>query len=227
MVLELIVAVEEADSATRLLRAVENLSAAGDEAAVPTLIKVLGYNNPGAAIAAVDGLVKLGKVAVEPLLQLDSYNYGARAWAIRALAGIGDPRGLDILLDDAANDFALSVRRAAARGLGGIYWQELPVSEVPEAQFKAWKTLLKASEDPEWVVRYAVVVALQGLGVNVVAAPPDWFLELVALLKEIVKNDGVLTVRARALLAKKFLEEKQELKLETEHFVVPGRITRP
>jgi phycocyanobilin lyase subunit beta len=119
---QLINAVEEADSSAKLLQAVQNLAAASLEESVPTLIAALGYNNPGAAVAAVDGLVQIGEPAVKPLLELlDNYNYGARAWAVRAMAGIGDPRGLNTLLDAAKNDFALSVRRAAARGLGTIH----------------------------------------------------------------------------------------------------------
>ena len=43
---------------------------------------------PGAALAAVDGLIAIGPEAVPPLLgTLDARNYGARAWAVRALAG--------------------------------------------------------------------------------------------------------------------------------------------
>ncbi|MGE5658691.1 MAG: HEAT repeat domain-containing protein [Actinomycetota bacterium] len=209
MVLELITAVEQADSADRLLRAVQALAAARDEAAIPTLMKVLSYNNPGAAIAAVEGLVSLGTVAVEALLQLDSYNYGARAWAIRALAAIGDPRGLKILLDAATNDFALSVRRAATRGLGTIRWHELPTTEVAHTQLQTWQTLFTASQDPEWVVRYAAVVAIQGLLAEVVATPPDWFSAGMARLEEIVVTDRVLAVQARALLAKQSLQEQQ------------------
>ena len=68
------------------------------EEAIATLVQVLGFNNPGAAVAAVDGLIALGSPAVEPLLsRLDPRNYGARAWAVRALAGIGDVRGLELL----------------------------------------------------------------------------------------------------------------------------------
>ncbi|NJO94538.1 MAG: HEAT repeat domain-containing protein, partial [Hydrococcus sp. RM1_1_31] len=84
--------IAEADSAIRMVEAVERLCQARLEAAIPQLITVLGYNNPGAAVAAVEGLIQLGKPAVTPLLELlDGYNYGARAWALRALAGIGDP----------------------------------------------------------------------------------------------------------------------------------------
>ncbi|MDF0554600.1 HEAT repeat domain-containing protein [Kamptonema sp. UHCC 0994] len=200
MVIELIREVEKADSADSLLNAVKALAATGSEGAIPTLITVLGYNNPGAAVAAVDGLIQVGEAAVLPLLeQLDGYNYGARAWAIRALAGVGDPRGLEILLDAAVNDFALSVRRAATRGLGTICWQQLPPEKVAEAQLMACKTLLQASQDPEWVVRYAAVGGLQALAAATVQ--PNWLAEVLARFEEIIKTDETLAVRARAMLA--------------------------
>ncbi|MBE9184037.1 HEAT repeat domain-containing protein [Microcoleus sp. LEGE 07076] len=202
MALELIRAVEQADSSEGLLNAVKALAAADSTEAIPTLITVLGYNNPGAAVAAVDGLIQLGEPAVLPLLeQLDGYNYGARAWAVRAMAGIGDPRGLNILLDAAANDFALSVRRAAARGLGTICWELMPQAQVLDAQIRAVKTLLQASRDPEWVVRYAAAGALQALAVAA-TVQPDWLTEVLTQLEEIAQSDETLAVRARALLAK-------------------------
>lgn len=200
MVIELIREVEKADSADSLLNAVKALAATGSESAIPTLITVLGYNNPGAAVAAVDGLIQVGEPAVVPLLeQLDGYNYGARAWAIRALAGVGDPRGLEVLVDAAINDFALSVRRAATKGLGTICWQKLPPERVREAQLIACKTLLQASQDPEWVVRYAAVGGLQALAAATVQA--NWLAEVLARLEEIIKTDEILAVRARAMLA--------------------------
>ncbi|WP_373533853.1 HEAT repeat domain-containing protein [Microcoleus sp.] len=205
MALELIRAVEQADSSEGLLNAVKALAEAPSKEAIPTLITVLGYNNPGAAVAAVDGLIQLGEPAVLPLLeQLDGYNYGARAWAVRAMAGIGDPRGLEILLDAAANDFALSVRRAAARGLGTICWELMPAEQVLDAQIRAVKTLLQASRDPEWVVRYAAAGALQALAVAT-TVQPDWLTEVLAQLEEIAQSDETLAVRARAVLAKKKL----------------------
>lgn len=200
MVIKLIREVEKADSADSLLNAVKALAATGSEEAIPTLITVLGYNNPGAAVAAVDGLIQVGEPAVLPLLeQLDGYNYGARAWAIRALAGVGDPRGLEVLVDAAINDFALSVRRAATKGLGTICWQQLPPERVAEAQLIACKTLLQASQDPEWVVRYAAVGGLQALAAATVQ--PNWLTEVLARLEEIIKRDETLAVRARAMLA--------------------------
>ncbi|PZV09727.1 MAG: phycocyanobilin lyase, partial [Leptolyngbya sp.] len=57
----LIRAVEAADSSKSLQEAVQNLAAARLEGAIPTLIAALSYNNPGAAVAAVDGLIQLGE----------------------------------------------------------------------------------------------------------------------------------------------------------------------
>ena len=109
-------AVETADSAQSMLDAVEALAELKHQGAIDMLIRVLGYNNPGAAVAAVDGLIQLGTPAASALLsQIDGYNYGARAWALRVLAGIGDPRGLDLILETSAEDFSLSVRRNSAR----------------------------------------------------------------------------------------------------------------
>lgn len=202
---ELIAAVEKADSAPKLLRAVEELAACSSAEAVPTLIRVLGFNNPGAAVAAVDGLVAIGKPAVVPLLEkLDGYNYGARAWAVRALSGIGDPRGLEVLLEAAASDFALSVRRGAARGLGAICWQDLPPEAVGEAKLKALKTLLSVSEDPEWIVRYAAIVGLEGLATSE-AEKPDGLQLVLERLQAMVDGDEILAVSARARWARQKL----------------------
>ncbi|MFW6296525.1 MAG: HEAT repeat domain-containing protein [Halothece sp.] len=199
---ELIQTVEQATSAEALFQAVRTLAATGDEAAIPTLITVLGYNNPGAAVAAVDGLVQFAQKAVPHLLtKLDGYDYGARAWAIRALSKIGDPQALDTLLEAAASDFALSVRRAAAKGLGSIQWDLLPDAEVQEAQQKTLKTLLQVSNDPEWVVRYAAIVGLQGLGEIIDQSQSGWMEQISAQLQKIQDNDEEITLRARAQLA--------------------------
>ena len=192
----LIIAVEKADSANELLTAVENLAAAKSEAAIPTLTDVLRYNNPGASVAAVDGLIAIGKAAVPYLLaNLDGYNYGARAWATRALAGIGDVRGLDLLLEAAVSDFSFSVRRGAARGLGNIIWSDLEESRVSEAQkavFAALEKLLQG--DPEWVVRYAAIVGLEGLG----TAAAAFRRAIRELLAQIGETEAEIVVRLRA-----------------------------
>ncbi len=194
---ELIRAVELADSPARLVAAVQNLAAAKDEAAISTLIAVLGYNNPTAAAVAVDGLIGLGSSAVQPLMeQLDEYNYGARAYSIRALAAIADPRALDLLILAAATDFAPSVRRAATKGLGTLRWSDLEAIERSLAQTKALQTLLSVSQDPDWSIRYAAVVGLQAL-----ASMPDLKEQISAQLKQIAQTDSDTAVRARGAIA--------------------------
>ncbi|MBV9386303.1 MAG: HEAT repeat domain-containing protein [Chroococcidiopsidaceae cyanobacterium CP_BM_ER_R8_30] len=195
---ELIRAVTQADSPARLIAAVQKLAMAKDRAGISTLIAVLGYNNPTAATIAVKGLIQLGQSAVQPLMeQLDEYNYGARAYAIRALAAIADPRALDVLITAAATDFAPSVRRAAASGLGSLHWSELASQQRQSAQAKAQKTLLSVSQDPDWSIRYAAVVGLQAL-----STIPDLTQPIQAQFEQMVQNEPDLAVRARVQLAR-------------------------
>ncbi|UBF23802.1 HEAT repeat domain-containing protein [Kovacikia minuta CCNUW1] len=204
----LIQAVEAADSAKRLADAVQNLANAHLQGATPTLIAALGYNNPGAAVAAVDGLVQIGEPAVPLLLeQLDSHNYTARAWAIRALAGIGDPRGLVTLLGAATADFSLSVRRAAARGLGMMRWHWFPQDLLEIAQEEALDALLfVAQQDEEWVVRYSAVVGLQALAGAIALTHPDWLAQIRSQFEQMATNDASPAVRARVWRAQQLLE---------------------
>ena len=197
---QILQAIEDADSAVKLADAIKLLAESKNLESIPHLIRSLGYNNPGAAVAAVDGLIALGEPSVLPLLELlDGYNYSARAWALRALSGIGDPRSLSLLLDTAQNDFALSVRRAAARGLGTIKWAQMNDDDVPAAQAEVLQVLLGICCDPEWVVRYSAIAGverlLQGLVVGDVRSGA------IGLLEKLVVEDEDLTVRARAELA--------------------------
>jgi len=166
----LIQAVDEADSAEKLVKAVRALAQLQHEEAIPTLTTVLRYNNPGAAIASVEGLVSLGEVTVPYLLEnIDGYNYGARAWATRVLAGIGDPRALEVLIDAATSDFSFSVRRGAVKGLGNLKWQNLPETDAVSALEKVLLTLATVALDTEWVVRYAAIAGLQSFGISQVS----------------------------------------------------------
>jgi len=206
----LIRAVEEADSSDRLLDAVQELAASGIEEAVPTLIAALGYNNPGAAVAAVDGLIAIGEAAVSPLLQLiDDYNYGARAWAIRALAGIGDVRALDTLLEAAKTDFSLSVRRAAARGLGTLRWHEVPPEKLESIQIQVLEALLLISQDPEWVVRYAAVTSLETLAIAIATTLPDQASRITNQFQQMLDTDVDLGVRTRVKFAQEKIQPQQ------------------
>lgn len=197
---EMLKAIEDADSAVKLADAVKLLAESPYLEAIPHLIRALGYNNPGAAVAAVDGLILRGEPAVLPLLELlDGYNYSARAWALRALSGLGDPRSLSLLLDTAQNDFALSVRRAAARGLGTIKWEQMDPAEVEVAQAQVLQVLLEICADPEWVVRYSAITGVERLlGGLAAGAVRDRAMDLLAKL---AIEDEDLTVRSRAALA--------------------------
>ncbi len=168
-VAELIRAVEQASSSHALLEATRALATTTttqptDPATIDALVQVLGFNNPGAAVAAVEGLIRLGPAAVGPLLDtLDPQNYGARAWAVRALSGIGDVRGLEVLEDALASDVGPSVRRAAASGLGNLRLDDLDAGERQTLNQRCLAALEAASADGEWVVRYAVAVAMESL----------------------------------------------------------------
>ena len=195
---KLIEAVNDADSADLLLETVENLAEARSPEAIPTLIEVLGFNNPGAAVAAVDGLIAIGEPVVPYLLDnLDDYNYGARAWATRVFAGIGDPSALDLLLEAAVNDFSQSVRRAAAKGLGSILWSKLPPEKIPAAQQEVLKTLLLATEDGEWVVRYSAVVGLQELAKTLMETQPELVTEIETKFQDIIDRETEPAICAR------------------------------
>jgi phycocyanobilin lyase beta subunit len=201
---ELIQAVEQANSDERLVESVRALVACHSEDAIPTLIAVLGYNNPGAALVAVEGLIGMGEPAVMPLLeQLDDYNYGARAYSIRALAAIADPRALDVLVTAAATDFAPSVRRAAAKGLGNLHWHKLTPEQITDAQAKALQTLLQVAEDSEWAIRYAAVVGLQGLATSATGTTEsiqNWF-------EQMLSSEADSGVRSRVLMAQQCLRD--------------------
>ena len=207
---QLIQAVEEADSSKLLLEAVQKLADARLEGAIPILIEALSYNNPGAAVASVDGLISLGSVAVPSLLELlDMHNYTARAWAIRALAGIGDPRGLVTLLGVATADFAMSVRRAAVKGLGSMKWDWFPAELQEVAQEEVLEALLfVAQQDEEWVVRYAAVVGLQSLAIAICHTQPNWRLEIQTQFNLMSCNDEVLAIRGRVWLAQQNLAQR-------------------
>jgi len=195
---ERIQAVEQATSALALLEATRALAdllasrpSAGDAGgdgpgavvpaeadhqadAIACLVQVLGFNNPGAAVAAVDGLIALGADAVEPLLsRLDPRNYGARAWAVRALAGIGDVRGLELLEEALATDVGPSVRRAAACGLGHLQLEPLEAGQRLQVRARALEALVAGCRDGEWVVRYAVAVGLEALVRRMDPLPPE------------------------------------------------------
>jgi len=205
---ELIQAVEQANSDERLLESVQALAASHSEAAIPMLIAVLGYNNPGAAVTAVEGLIALGASAVMPLLeQLDEYNYGARAYSIRALAALADPRALDTLVSAATIDFAPSVRRAAAKGLGNLHWQQLPPEEIAQAQTKVLNTLIQVFQDSDWAIRYAAIVGLQALAKSATSTTEP----IQNLFEQMLSSEADQAVRSRILMAQQRLQAENAI----------------
>jgi phycocyanobilin lyase beta subunit len=202
----LIEAVQQAGTAQDLLVAAQALAAAAapdmEADAIGCLVDLLGYNNPGAAVAAVDGLIAIGPAAVPPLLEgLDEHNYGARAWAVRALAGIGDVRGLDLLESALGNDIGPSVRRAAARGLGQLRCTALPPGEQEAIRQRALAALERSLADGEWVVRYAVAVALEGLALSQVGSPLQGRISMALDQLADATGEDTPVVRQRAQLA--------------------------
>jgi phycocyanobilin lyase beta subunit len=194
---ELIRAVTSADTSSQMVTAVKNLAAAKEPAAIPTLIAVFGYNNPAAAAVAMAALTELGTIAVPQLLaQIDDYNYGARAYSMRTLAAIADPLALDVLITAATTDFAPSVRRAAAKGLGNLHWHQLGFLDRKIAQDRALTALLLISQDSDWSIRYAAIVGLQALAKNTNLQLPiqDRFKEMLAI-------DPEKVIRARVQVA--------------------------
>jgi phycocyanobilin lyase beta subunit len=195
--------VREADSALSLLQTTRRLAAAAHPEAVPCLVEVLGFNNPGAAVAAVDGLIAFGVAAVEPLLaNLDEHNYGARAWAVRALATIGDVRGLALLEEALGQDIGPSVRRAAAKGLGQLNLTGLGGDEAETLRQRCFTALEAGIADGEWVVRYGVVVGLERLVGSLPSLSP-WRQRAGALLEQLTSDatEDTEVVRLRARVA--------------------------
>lgn len=156
-------AIQQLDRATdtpELVRATQTLCNLENPDAAPTLVKVLGFNNPAVAAIATQGLIALGRDIVPILLEsMDARNYGARAWVVKALAALKDPRGLGLLERALHSDIAPSVRRSAARGLADLKLDG--TTEMVTNLHRCLQALFKAAEDDEWVVRYSAAFGLE------------------------------------------------------------------
>ena len=209
---DLLLAVQTAATADSLVDATRDLAAicsdlpanSSDQlTAINCLIELLSANNPGAAVAAVDGLIACKTAAVQPILNnLDEHNYGARAWAVRALAQIGDPRGLAVLQRAIEQDIGPSVRRAAAMGLGRIKLAELSPEEKLETMEICLAGLKLGCADGEWIVRYAAVVGLENFSRNSASSfAQACLLLLQARSQEAIEEVPVVRLRAAQALA--------------------------
>ena len=164
--------------------------------AISCCIDLLKANNPAAALHALRGLIDCGAAAVEPLLNsLDERDYGSRAWTVRALSALQDPRGLSVLQRAVANDIGPSVRQAAAYGLGRLQGNDESLLR------QCLNSLELACSDSEWSVRYAGVAALEQRLQQ--SLPTELDNRARALLQQRSQQDldDTLVVRLRALLA--------------------------
>lgn len=199
---EAIASVDAALTPAQLIAATRDLVRCQHLDAVPKLLEVIGYNNPALAGIAVQGLVDLGAQATPLILeQLDPTNYGARAWAVRALAEIGDVQALETLIHALGEDIGPSVRRAAAKGLGTMTLASEPDTAATQ-QHQCVQALARGVNDGEWVVRYAVAVSLERRLRNRGVSKSLYVLgesALVTLTDE--SHEDVKVVRLRARLA--------------------------
>ena len=194
-----ILALDRATTTSELVEATQTICGLKDLEAAPTLIKVLGFNNPAVGAVATQGLIALGRDVVPILVvNLDVGNYGARAWVVRAIATLRDPRGLDLLEHALNADIAPSVRRSATRGLAEM---ELEGSNVSKDFSRCCEALFKAAADDEWIVRYAAAFGLeQRFGHN--STNIGLKTQAIAHLEELSSNsEAVKVVKQRAMLA--------------------------
>ena len=194
-----ILALDRATTTSELVEATQTICSLKDLEAAPTLIKVLGFNNPAVGAVATQGLIALGRDVVPILVvNLDVGNYGARAWVVRAIATLRDPRGLDLLEHALNADIAPSVRRSATRGLAEM---ELEGSNVSKDFSRCCEALFKAAADDEWIVRYAAAFGLeQRFGHN--STNIGLKTQAIAHLEELSSNsEAVKVVKQRAKLA--------------------------
>lgn len=158
-VAQLAVELEQATSPEELLRVVRALGTLGQVEGIPLLIRAFGFNQPAVGEAALEEVLRFGELAVKPLLeQIDEFDYGARAYSVRALARIGHGDAYGFLVETIRSDFAPSVRRAAVRGLGRVAAQR-PLSD----QEQALLLLQQCLSNVDWGVRYAAVGSLTDL----------------------------------------------------------------
>ena len=199
---DLTTAVLELDRATstpEVVQATRGICALNDANAAPTLIKVLSYNNPAVAAIATQGLIALGRAVVPDLLSsMDTGNYGARAWVVKALAALQDPRGLDLLDHALRADIAPSVRRSATRGLAEL---DLDLPNQLDALVRCCEGLLHAGVDDEWVVRYAAAYGLERRLISNAVTPSLQTKAMTVLSQLASAQEPVKVVRQRADLA--------------------------
>ena len=192
-----IASIDAATSSDGLMKATAALVRCNDLRSIPKLLEVIGYNNPALAGVALSGLVALGPEAAPQILdRLDPQNYGARAWAVRALAEIADSCALETLIEALGNDIGPSVRRAAAKGLGNLRLTGDAINISSQRQ-RCLEALSHGCLDGEWIVRYSCCASLERL----LSAGGAEEQAIQSLRKRTGTTERVKVVRLRAELA--------------------------
>lgn len=147
------------DSPTDFIAAAKEIAESTPQypAVLPVLVDMLGFNNPVAAGIAIDALACANRSAVPVLLTgVAAFNYAVNAYALRALARIGDPTTMDVCTACAVRGPIPNVRRAACRALGALHFDNTTDATT------AFTTLIALADgEPDWGVRYAAIVALE------------------------------------------------------------------
>ena len=102
--------------------AADGLGEVGSEAAVEPLLRLLAASDPHVRVSACRALGKVGSEEALPRLRdlaLEDEDPMARMWAIGALADIGDPKGVELILPMLL-DPSWRVRYTAAMALGEL-----------------------------------------------------------------------------------------------------------
>ncbi|PXF49422.1 Phycocyanobilin lyase subunit beta [Gracilariopsis chorda] len=182
------------DSPTALISAAEEIALASKShpQTLPVLVDMLGFNNPAAAGIAIAALVDAGDLSIPSLLTgVAAFNYSVNAYALRALAGIGNPSVLQVCLACANSGPIPNVRRAACRALGSLHYT---ANEHARTAYECLLTL--ADKEADWGVRYAAIVALEHF-------------EAISLLDRALKELGLRVVLAAAEGNGNVLNEQQ------------------
>lgn len=205
------------DSPTALIEAAEEIAIQAPQhpQTLPVLVDMLGFNNPAAANIAIDALAVAGRDSIPSLLTgVAAFNYSVNAYALRALALIGNPSVADVCLACARKGPIPNVRRAACRALAALKYDDQAQAE------EAYKcAILLADAEPDWSVRYAAIVALQKfVAVHLLSA--DLLEDALLVVKSASKGKNLVSSIGRIENADEGEAHKRETEIKTDPTVV-------
>jgi HEAT repeat protein len=153
----------------------------GSARAIPYLIRAFSKTWEGIDAYCAEALVKIGRPAVMPLLQvIEDSNSNARYWSIEALGEVGDTRAVEPLIA-LLTDKDVIIRYSAAKALGAI------------GDSRAFNPLAQLLQDPSEMVKRQAKKSISKLLPAELARkaglPPGHVIKLVAIVKT---EDGTL-----------------------------------